>query len=209
VSVDNHGFQAVAQPVHITADAIGADVRVDWPDIFPSRVCEITVTPWPLDPQRDDVANGVGRIECLAGGDDVITVQVRGERDGFHQDQSVAICVLHGDNTPPEMACVVRDRFVSYLAECRPELGISAQTEWTGTVVKPYWWVVTPYLFFSDEWEMGLEWHNMIPRYDWSRMYLRPRHTHMSPLYAFEIHSMSAQPPLEPMEIPPPPVVDR
>ena len=50
--------------------------------------------------------------------------------------------------------------------------------------------VVSHYLFFSEDWEMGLMWHIMIAPHDWSRIYLRPR-GEMAPTLAFEIPSVS------------------
>ena len=68
---------------------------------------------------------------------------------------------------------------------------------------------MTHYLFFSDEWELGVMWHNTVPPHDWARIYLRRRYTSMRPQFAFEISSMSAQPPKEPHPITPPEQVDR
>lgn len=56
--------------------------------------------------------------------------------------------------------------------------------------MQPHILVVSHYLFFSEEWEMGLQWHIMIAPYDWARIYLRPR-AEVQPTHAFEITSVS------------------
>ena len=58
------------------------------------------------------------------------------------------------------------------------------------------------YLFFSDEWEMGMQWHVTIAPHDWARIYLRRRFTEASPSASFEIPSLS-DPASEPQEIQP------
>jgi hypothetical protein len=58
------------------------------------------------------------------------------------------------------------------------------------------------YLFFSDEWEMHVAWHIMIPPYDWVRIDLRRRYVETAPSRAFEISSRSSG--AEPIEIAPP-----
>jgi len=90
-------------------------------------------------------------------------------------------------------ATELRDKFIPWLAANHPELGITSQTEWTGTIVTPHIMVVMYYLFFSEDWEMGLRWHVTIPPYDWVEIYLRHRTTEVSPSYAFKISSLEAQ----------------
>ncbi|GAJ04175.1 unnamed protein product, partial [marine sediment metagenome] len=60
-------------------------------------------------------------------------------------------------------------------------------------IVLPHIMVVMYYLFFSEDWEMGLRWHVTIPPYDWAEIYLRHRTTEVSPTYAFKISSLEAQ----------------
>lgn len=90
-------------------------------------------------------------------------------------------------------AAEIRDRFVAWLAANHPEFGITNETEWTGTIVRPHVMVVMFYLYFSEEWEMGVSWHVMIPPHDWPRIYLRRRSTEAQPSYAFEISSLEAE----------------
>ena len=78
------------------------------------------------------------------------------------------------------------------LAENHPELGITEDTAWNGTMVSPVWLIVSHYLFFSDEWEAHIYWHVMIPPHDWAKIDLRHRFDELAPSYAFEISSLDA-----------------
>jgi len=98
-----------------------------------------------------------------------------------------------GGDEMGSLAAEIRDEFIPWLAENHPEFGITSETEWTGTIVRPHFMVVMFYLFFSEEWEMGVSWHVMVPPHDWARIYLRHRFTEVSPSYAFEISSRDAQ----------------
>jgi hypothetical protein len=211
VAVDNYGSQPVAEPVHVTATAPGVDIAIEPEDIMPGQVCEVTVVP------HEQEANEIrpmpaqaplGPPDTYPPGDELV-VRVRGERNGFEQAQDVSINILPGEDLLLQDASIVRDRFIPYLGENYPEFGITGETEWTPTIVKPHILVVSHYLFFSEEWEMGVMWHIMIPPYDWARIYLRHRYTYMQPQYAFEIASLGAEPPEEPYPIDPPEQVDR
>ena len=109
-----------------------------------------------------------------------LTVIVEGERRGFTGDDLAV---------PAEE---FRNRFVTWLAANQPDLGITTETEWIGTVVKPGILVVMHCMFFSEEWEMGLRWHVMIPPHDWVEIYLRHRTTEVFPSHAFKIPSLTA-----------------
>jgi len=99
-------------------------------------------------------------------------------------------------------AAEMRDKFIPWLAANHPEFGITSETKWTGTIVRPNIVVVMYYLFFSEDWEMGVSWHVTIPPHDWTRIYLRHRTTEAHPSYAFELSSWSEQG--EPHAIDPP-----
>jgi hypothetical protein len=92
--------------------------------------------------------------------------------------------------------------FVVWLAKKHPELAITNKTIWTGTVVNPRVLVVTHYMFLSEEWEMYVTWHVMIPPYDWAKIYLRHRFDNTAPTYAFEISSIQGQAEPVAIEIP-------
>lgn len=131
-----------------------------------------------------------------------VPIEVTLTRGGSTQTSEVTINVSRGEDTLLEAATPLRDRFVDFLATEHPELGITADTEWTPTIVQPHILVVSHYLFFSEEWEMGLQWHIMIAPHDWARIYLRPRDG-LQPTHAFEITSVSdAEVVPQEMEIP-------
>lgn len=91
------------------------------------------------------------------------------------------------------LAAEIRDRFIPWLAANHPEFDLTNETEWVGVMIRPHHMVVMFYLFFSEEWEMGVSWHVMIPPHDWARIYLRNRSIDAQPSYAFEISSLDAQ----------------
>jgi hypothetical protein len=92
-------------------------------------------------------------------------------------------------------------RFTKWLAAERPDLGIDPDTQWQGT---PGGWVhvVNHYQYFSETWELGLDWHVIVPPDDWARIHLRRRWTEATPSAAFEISSVSGG--SAPHEIEPP-----
>jgi hypothetical protein len=121
-----------------------------------------------------------------------VFVDLLAERGGIKRNRLIEVSVLSGEDHLAETATLYRDLFIPWLDEHHPELGISGQTEWTGTVVKPHILVVMYYLFFSPEWEMGLRWHVMIPPHDWAEIYLRHR-SELSSTRAWRIHSVDGQ----------------
>ena len=208
VTVANEEGEDSDEPVRISATANDAAVTVEPEAILPGEVCEITVIPavtfpddWEPQPQEaDDSPYGDG-VE--------VRVSIVGERDGGEQTADVSINVLPGEDLVEEYATEMRDLFIPWLAEEHPEFGITADTEWTPTIVKPHILVVTHYLFFSEEWEMSVMWHVMIPPYNWAHIYLRPRYTSTVPQYAYEIPSVTADPLPDPVPMEVPTEIDR
>ncbi len=183
-----------AWPTRITADAPGATVTVENALIRPGDVAEVTVIPLPLAQATAQSTDGEGRD---------ITATIHAERAGVARTTTVPIHVTsEEEDLVGPLAAEVRDQFIPWLAEHRAELGIAADTQWTGTIVKPHYLVVTHYLYFSDEWEMHVYWHVMIPPYDWAKIELRRRFEETLPSLAFEIPSRSADP-IEVQEIEP------
>ena len=162
--------------VRISATAPGSSVTVEPVEISSKQVAEITVIP--LEPGNQ-------------------TLTIRGGRAILRQTRKAPIEVLEGGTTNgggdpmSDYAAEIRDRFIPWLAANHPELGITDETDWTGTIVRPNFMVVMFYLFFSEEWEMGVSWHVMMPPHDWARVYLRHRFAEARPSYAFEISSLS------------------
>jgi hypothetical protein len=177
-------------PVTISADLAGdADVTPSSVTVYPGDVTEFTVVARP------------GSV------DSIVSVELRAERDSVSQIHSMDLQVVEWSDTIEPLATELRERFVTYLSENHPDLGITPETEWTPTITKPQILVVMHYLFFSPEWEMGIMWHVTVPEHAWSRMYLRPRDA-MEPMFGLEIPSYldtASQP--GPWE--PPPEIDR
>jgi len=135
--------------VNISATTPGATVTVEPPAITPNQVAEVTVIP-------DEVTIGDTLTVTL-------TITVSGERGGLEKTETATLQVMGGGDGEEDglasMAAEIRDKFVPWLATNHPELGITSEAEWTGTIVRPGIVVVMYYLFFSEDWEMGVTWH--------------------------------------------------
>jgi len=176
-----------AKTIAITATSPGCEVTVYPTAISPGQVGEVTVIP---------NAGQVGKN---------VTVTIHGERDGISQTETVTFEVIEEEDREATLgpeAILMRDRFVQWFALEHQEFSITNETVWTGTVVNPRVLVVMHYMFLSEDWEMYVTWHVMIPPYDWSRVYLRPRYNTTAPTYAFEISSIQGQAEPQAIEIP-------
>ena len=175
--------------VNISATAPGSTVTVNPQAITAEQVAEVMVVP-------DEASTG-----------STLTVTINGERDGLRQTETVTVDVLEGlgevEDELAGTAAEMRDKFIPWLAENHPELNITNETGWMPSIVLPHIMVVMYHLFFSEDWEMGVQWHVTIPPHNWTRIYLRDRTTEVSPSYAFEISSWST-PREEPHAIEPP-----
>jgi hypothetical protein len=161
-------------PVSISAQAPGAEVVIYHEDIFAGEVAEVVVIP---------AQASIGKN---------ITVTITGNRGSLTDEEAVSFEVIEGEDDRGEYAAELLDRFIPWLAANHPELGITEDTAWNGTMVSPQWLVVSHYLFFSDEWEAHIYWHIMIAPSDWARIDLRHRFDQLAPSYAFEISSLTA-----------------
>jgi hypothetical protein len=174
-----HVGPAMPDPAPIALDALapGAEVVVEPAEVLPGVVAEIKVIPG-ADQQEQTVP-----------------VTVRAVRGGEVREAAASLDVLTDmpgvDEHLGAHAAMVRDAFMPWLQTQHPELGISAETDWEGTVVTPQWLVVMHYLYFSAEWEMHVSWHVTIAPHDWARVDLRRRFTETRPSHAFEISSWS------------------
>lgn len=185
VAVDD-GPDASAEPVTISATADGATVHVENAAIRSGEMAEASVF---VLPRFVGDESGPGEPRSCS-------VTIRGERQGATREVTVPITITsEEDDLVAPSAREVRDLFLPWLQEHRPELGIDENTTWKGTIVVPHILVVTHYLYFSDEWEMHVFWHVMIPPYDWARIELRRRFEEESASLAFEIPSRSAEEP--------------
>jgi hypothetical protein len=171
-------------PVSISAQAPGAEVVIYYEDIFAGEVAEVVVIP---------AQASIGKN---------ITVTITGNRGSSTDEEAVNFEVIEGEDDRGEYAAELLDKFIPWLAASHPELGITEDTAWNGTMVSPQWLVVSHYLFFSDEWEAHICWHIMIAPSDWARIDLRHRFDELAPSYAFEISSLNATSEPIPMEVP-------
>ncbi|MDH5770571.1 MAG: hypothetical protein OEZ25_04710, partial [Candidatus Bathyarchaeota archaeon] len=120
--VDEGEESGEGKAVDISATAPGSVVVVNPQVITPGQVAEVTVIP-------DE-----------ASANSTLTVIVRGERDGLEQRESVTVRVREdglGDDGLGSLAAEIRDKFIPWLAAYHPELGITHETQWTGTIVRP------------------------------------------------------------------------
>ncbi|SCP94955.1 hypothetical protein [Anaerobium acetethylicum] len=161
-------------PVELSAEASNADIIIYKHAITEEQVAEIVAIP-----RKSSVG-------------ETVKLTVSGSRNGFTDQKSVTFQVIDGEDDRQKYASELRDKFAVWLEANHPELGITYGMEWAGTMVSPQWLVVSHYLFFSDEWEMHVEWHIMIPPHDWARIDLRHRFDESKPSSAFEISSLDA-----------------
>ncbi len=171
-------------PVTISATAPGAEVIIYHEDIFEGAVAEVVVIP----------------SEASIG--KTVKVTITGSRGNSTARKVLSFEVAEGEDDRQEYAEELLGKFAAWLAANHPELGITADTDWDGTMVSPIWLVVSHYLFFSEEWEAHIEWHVMIPPYDWAKIDLRHRFDELAPSYAFEISSVNATSQPAPIEVP-------
>lgn len=170
---------AAANPIKISAQAENAKITVNNDSMQQGPVAEVVVIP---------DSSSVGQA---------LTVTFTGTFTGQQGEQTdvkkVVFEVIEGEDDRKDYAEELQARFIAYLEAEHPELGITRQTQWAKTTVSPQWLVVSHYLFFSDEWEMHLEWHIMIAPSDWARIDLRRRYVEQKPSAAFEISSVAGK----------------
>lgn len=172
------------EAIDISAFAPGAEVSVNNPTIKSGEFAEVTVIPDQMSTNK------------------ILTLTISGRRSGLEQKETVTIEVMEGEDDLGALAAEMRDKFIPWLATNRPEFGITSETEWIGTVVNPGILVVMHYIFYSNDWEMYVTWHVMIPPHDWVKIYLRFRFTETHPSYAFEISSVQGEEEPHSIEVP-------
>ena len=190
---DEDSVEGELKPVYISATATGGTVTVGPKAIAPGYVSEVVVIP-------DEASIG-----------STLTVTIEGERDGLKETEIVSLVV---QETPPTMeelainAVGLLNKFIPWLAENYPDLELTEETKWAGTVAHPNTQdIIKYYLFFSEDWEVGIRWNIAAESDDWVRIYLRMRTTELTPSKAFEISSVAADE--EPHTITPPKAVWR
>ena len=194
VTVSDEGsVEGESKPVYISATATDGTVTVGPKAIAPGYVAEVVVVP-------DEASTG-----------DALTVTIEGERDGLKETETVTLAVREAQPAMEELAInavELRNRFIPWLAENYPDLNLTEETKWSGTVVYPNTQdTIKYYLFFSEDWEVGIRWNVTTEADDWARIYLRLRTAELAPSEAFEISSVAADE--EPHTITPPKAVWR
>lgn len=161
---------ASGSPVQVAAEVVNGTVTVEPSTIEGGEIAEVTVVP---DPTDDEVT---------------MSIEIETTQDGFTTGFSRAVDVLPWEDDRGDQAREILALFTSWLAENRPELGITPDTEFEGTFLAPQLLVVSHYGFFDEQWELGISWHVMLPPDDFAELYLRPR-TDLYPSTAFRIGS--------------------
>ena len=184
VTVEENQTGTSSKPVNLSVTAPDCEVTLFPKSITPGQIAELSVIP-----TQDNIGKNV-------------TITLQAERQGLKQTKTIATEVIEGENTLETEAASTRDKFTNWLSKNYPELGITNDTEWIGTIVNPRILVVMHYIFLSEDWEMYVTWHVMIPPYDWARIYLRHRYNQTAPTYAFEISSVQEQAQPQTIEVP-------
>jgi hypothetical protein len=180
-------------PVTITADAPSAEVFVQPTTIGGSDVAEVTIVPAPTTTDTD------------------IGVTITAEQGGRTAVVTRTVTVVPWEDDRGDQAREILGLFDDWLAEEHPEFGITTDTEFEGTYTAPLLLIVSHYGFYSDDWEVGVSWHIMVPPDDFAELYLRPRDG-LRPTAAYRIGSWQTAldtGEYEVTEIAPPPEVVR
>ena len=184
VTVEESQNRTTSIPVALSVTSADCEVTIFPQSIVPGQVADLTVLPKEANLGRN------------------VTITLQGERQGQKQTKIISTEVVEWEDTLGPDAASMRDRFTSWLSSKHPELGITGETLWTGTIVNPRILVVMHYMFLSEDWEMYVTWHVMISPDDWARIYLRPRYNQTAPTYAFEISSVQGQAQPHAIEVP-------
>lgn len=173
-----------AESVSIEASAEGASVVDIRPaSLLPGVVGEVWVVP--------DAAS----VEATA------EVDITAVRAGVERTEHRSIAIMPMEDERAAHARPYFERWIRWLSENRPELGITASTTWEPVFVSIFL-VVSHYAYWSEDWEMVVAWHVMIPPDDWSDIYLRRRGVDKAPSLAFRTDSVANE--SEPHAVDPP-----
>lgn len=154
----------------LSAQADGGEVTVAPASIVSGEVAEVTVVADPTDVESDLEIS----ISAVAGGGET--------------EVSRTVTVLPWADDRGRQAREILSLFTDWLAENRPDLGIAEELPITGTFTAPMLLVVSHYTFWTEQWEIGLAWHVMVPPDDFAEIYLRSR-TEWEPTMAFRLGS--------------------
>lgn len=160
-------------PVALTAVADGAQVGVDPQEIHQGQVAEVTVIAQSATQERP------------------LDITVTGRRGDVEETATRSTTVFAWSDDRADDAERLLSIFTAWLADHEPGLGIDPGTEFSGSFVAPGLLVVSHYLYLSEDWELGLSWHVMVPPDDWAEIYLRPRDQAV-PTHAYRLESQHA-----------------
>jgi hypothetical protein len=168
-------------------------VSVDPAEVAPGEVAEV----WVEAPSVSE--------------ESTLTVTITGRRGGAERTATVDTWIVPGTDDLGPTATEVAAVFLEALAGTVDGLPASRDQLVGGTTVASRLLVVSHYAWFTDESEIGLAWHIMIPPDDWAELYVRPR-GQPAPSRAFRLSSWStavAGGEVKIAEIPPPAEVTR
>ncbi len=100
-----------------------------------------------------------------------LTTTHAGETQGLTFD----VEMFHWSSANIADAEAKRDPLLEWVENNYPELGSLSDQEWYGYFTYPQIWVVEHWTFLSEDWELRICYHVMIPPHDWSMLRLRPR----------------------------------
>ena len=136
VTVEENQTNQGSKAVTISATSTDCQITVFPQTITSGKVAEVTVVPAEAD---------VGKN---------VTVTIQGERDGLKQTKTVTFEVIEEEDREATLgpeAVNMRNNFTQWLSTNHPELGITNETVWTGTVLNPRVLVVMHYMFLSED----------------------------------------------------------
>jgi hypothetical protein len=134
------------------------------------------------------------------------SVTITGTRGGVTKTVERSLPIFPMEDERAADAQPYFEYWVAWLAAEHPELGITADTTWDPTFVSTLL-VVSHYAYWSEDWELTIAWHVMMPPDDWSEIHLRHRGTESAPSLAFRMDSWTNK--TEPHAVTPPEVVVR
>lgn len=184
----------VIEPPSYTQDEVSYSISAELAEVvlepleYPSgAVVETCVVPDPTE------------VEATATVTFTTELSVGGERQVRTDERSIVVWPVADERALDAQPYF--DRWVAWLADNQPELGITVDTEWDPTFVSTFL-VVSHYAYWNDEWEMVIAWHNMIPPDDWTDVFLRTRGFESAYNIAFRQDSVSGN--SEPRSLPTP-----
>lgn len=159
--------------VSLTASFPSGTAAVEPERIGPGEIAEVTLTADAVTEERE------------------AELTITAKRGLVEQSATRAVAVIPGEDDRGPTARDILAIFTAWLAEAHPDLGITPDSAFDGSMVAPRLLVVSHYMFIDEQYELGLSWHVTIPPDDWSELYLRPR-GELRPTRAFRMSSWTA-----------------